>query len=370
LIFFFAALLVTSCRVSVIVYANQERQATGSIGKTFSAGFIFLAVGIIASAVIFIIFQKYLRIFAGITLQELIFLGTAFLGWTIKEFIVTTFYALDKKIESALAEIAFGVTALSALIIFFLSGAVSLNSVFSSYFIALIGAVLVGLIFIDRKLLAPFGFDKGHFQQILTFSLWTVFGVMSAYLINWGGLAVMRKFTSFAETGAYNLAFKFFKGYMALIYLIPAYFLPHISSSIDNVVSMKSYLYRKRPRILLLGSAGLVLAYFVTPVVLRLLYKDKFIDCIPAVNILLIAVAAFLYSSFYATVFSALKEYKFIQVAAVSQVIVNMILNFALIPSMGMAGAAAATSISFVYLAIISEVYFRRKLKNKLLGAG
>ncbi|MFA6186035.1 MAG: polysaccharide biosynthesis C-terminal domain-containing protein [Phycisphaerae bacterium] len=370
LIFFFVTLFLTSSRTAVIVYANQERAETGLIGKTFSVQFAFLMAGVIAFVIIFIVFQRYLRMFAGVTLEELILLGLAFLGWTIKDFIVTIFFALNKRLQSALAEIAFGCIALSALTVFYLFDVISLKSVFISYFIASIGAVVIGLKFIDIKLLCPFGIDREHFRQIFTFSMWTLFGVMSAYLINWGGLAVMRKFTSFAETGTYNLAFKFFKGFMALTYIIPAYFLPHISETIGNIESIKSYLYHKRPRILLLGAAGLAVAYFATPFVLRLFYKEKFVDCTPAIRILLIGAAAFLYSSFFATLFTASKEYKFIQAAGVSQVVVNMILNFALIPSIGMYGAAIATSASFIYLAIISELFFRWKLQKKLLAAG
>ncbi|MHB9071051.1 MAG: MATE family efflux transporter [Sedimentisphaerales bacterium] len=370
LIFFFVTLFLTSSRTAIIVYANQERAETGLIGRTFSVQFAFLVAGIIAFVMIFIVFQKYLRTFAGVTLEELILLGLAFLGWIIKDFIVTVFFALNKRIQSAFAEIAFGCIALAALTAFYLLGAVDLKSVFISYFVASIGPVVIGLKFIDIKLLCPFSIDRKYFRQIFTFSIWTLFGVMSAYLINWGGLAVMRKFTSFAETGDYNLAFKFFKGFMALIYIIPAYFLPHISETIGITKSIKSYLYHKRPRILMLGAAGLAIAYFATPFVLRLLYKEKFIDCVPIVRILLVGAAAFLYSVFFATLFTASKNYKFIQVAGVSQVAINMILNFALIPSMGMYGAAIATSASFVYLAIISDLFFRWKLQKKLMAAG
>jgi O-antigen/teichoic acid export membrane protein len=367
LIFFFATLFVTSGRTAIIVYANQERAETGLIGKTFSVQFAFLIAGIAAFVIIFIVFQKCLRMFAGVTPEELILLGAAFLGWIIKDSIVTIFFALNRRLQSAFAEIAFGCIALAALIVFHLFGEINLKSVFLSYFIASFGAVAIGLKFIDPKLLTPFSLDKVHFRQIFIFSAWTLFGVMAAYFINWGGLAVMRKFTSFAETGAYNLAFKFFKGFMALIYIIPAYFLPHISETISSAESIKSYLYHKRPRILLLGAAGLVFAYFVTPFALRLLYKEKFVDCVPIVRILLVGAAAFLHSVFYATLLTASKEYKLIQVAGVSQVVVNMILNFALIPSMGMYGAAIATSASFVYLAAISEFFFRWKLRKKLL---
>lgn len=368
LIFFFATLFVTSSRTAVIVYANQERTETGLIGKTFSVQFTFLIAGVIAFITIFIVFQKYLSAFAGVTLKELLFLGLAFLGWAIKDFTVTLFFALNRRLQSALAEFAFGGVALFALAAFYLFGEINLKSVFLSYFIAAIGATAIGLKFIDLKSLCPLCLDKEYLQQIFIFSLWTLFGVMSAYFINWGGLAVIRHFASFTETGAYNLAFKLFKGFMALIYIIPAYFLPHISETIGSVESIKSYLYRKRPRILLLGAVGLAIAYVATPFAIRLLYNEKFVDCIPVVRILLIAAAAFLYSVFYATLFTASKEYKFIQAAGVSQVAVNMILNFALIPSMGMIGAAVATSASFIYFAIISELFFRWKLQKKLLG--
>lgn len=367
LIFFFATLFITSGRTAVIVYANQEQTKTGAIGKTFSIQLLFFVAGAITFIILFIIFQTSLKTFTGGSSKDLIFLGLAFLGWAVKDFIVTVFFALNRRLQSAIAEIAFGGIALFALAISYWFGVINLKSVFLSYFIASLGTVAIGLKFINIKLLTPLSLDRHYLRLISIFSMWTLFGVMAAYFINWGGLTVMRNFTSFAETGSYNLAFKFFKGFMALIYIIPAYFLPHISETINNTKSIESYLYHKRPRILALGMTGLAIAYFITPFLLELFYKEKFVDCIPIVRILLIGAAAFLYSSFFATLFTASKAYKFIQAAGVSQVVVNMVFNFALIPSMGMYGAAIATSASFLYLALISELFFRLSLKKKLL---
>jgi len=52
----------------------------------------------------------------------------------------------------------------------------------------------------------------------------------------------------------------------------------------------------------------------------------------------------------------------------VVQVSINVVLNIALIPVLGMYGAAVATVIAYICQAVAFELYFRLKLKRQLFG--
>jgi O-antigen/teichoic acid export membrane protein len=202
---------------------------------------------------------------------------------------------------------------------------------------------------------------------MLNFTLWMIAGAVSMYIINWAGTFVLRYSVTIEEVGIYNLAYKFFKGFMVLIYIIPSYFLPHISENIGNAEKIKAYLFHKRPRILLLGLVCFALAWVLIPYVLNLLYSDKFNDAVPVIRILIIGCLLFLYTAMYGPLFGALKIYKFQQIASITQVIITIILNFLLIPRFGLKGAAIATVLSYFYLAIAIEGYYRWKLKKLLV---
>ena len=370
ILFFCSTLFFTSAKTAIVVTANQELVQTGKICKTFAAHLLFLIAAICGTFLLLIIFQKPLRHFAAINASELLWLGMAVVGWVMKDFLATLQLSMNQKLRSAFTEIAFGTLSLIALAYFWATDAVTLKNVFISYGVAGILTVLIALGILNYRKMLPLVFDRQWVRQIATFALWTCAGTMAVYFINWGGLLVMRKFSSFADAGTYNLAYKFFKGFMAMVYIFPAYFLPTVSAHINNSAAIRTFLNHKRPRIMAFGIVCLVFAYFLIPYAMNILYENKFPSAVPVARLLLIAATVFLYTTFHATIVNAAKAYKFTQFAYISQVVINMILNIVLIPSMGMYGAAIATVVSYIYLAIIFEHFFRRKLKKMLFSTG
>ncbi len=366
-IFFFSALFILSAKTPFIVYANEERGKTGSIRKTFSIQCIFFATSISLFLIVISVFGKNITAFAEINRVELIYVAMAFFAFIMKDFAGNLFMALNRRTENALLEFAFGILTLTFMVVFYLFNWIDLKSIFLSYFLASLMVLAVSLTSIDFKLLLPLDFNRKHFSEMLNFTLWGMAGALSSYIINWAGVLLLRYYATIDESGTYNLAFKFFKGFTILTYIASGYFLPHISENIDNVKKIKAYLYHKRPRILLLGAAGLALAWVIMPSVLNLLYPGKYEGIGLVIRILLIGNIAFLYTAMYYPLFVALKAYKFIQITNVTQVIINIVLSLILINRNGLIGAAIATVLSYIYLAVVTEWYYKLKLKKLLL---
>jgi O-antigen/teichoic acid export membrane protein len=367
IIFFFSALLILSAKTPFIIFANQERNKTGSIRKTFSIQCIFLVSSILIFLAVVVIFKRPIAAFAQIGVAELFYISLAFFAIVIKDFTGNLFMALNQRTRNAFIELTFGLSTLAFMVLFYLVNWTNLKSVFLSYFLASLVILVVSIVSINFKILLPLVFDRSHFSEMLNFTLWMMAGAVSMYIINWAGTFVLRYSVTIEEVGIYNLAYKFFKGFMVLIYIIPFYFLPHISENIGNAEKINAYLFSKRPRILLLGLVCFALAWVLMPYVLNLLYSDKFNDAVPVIRILIIGCLLFLYTAMYGPIFGALKIYKFQQIASITQVIITVILNFLLIPRFGLAGAATATVLSFFYLAIAIEGYYRWKLKKLLV---
>ena len=368
IIFLFSALLILSAKTPFIIFANQERNKTGFIRRTFSIQCIFLATSICLFLIVISVFSKYITAFAEIKRAELIYIALAFFAFIIKDFTANIFMALNRRTANALLEFAFGTLTLTFMTVFYFLNWIDLRSVFLSYFLASLTILAVSLAVIDFKMLSPLIFDRNQFYEMLNFTLWMIAGTVSSYVINWIGIFTLKYCAvSIENVGMYNLAYKFFKGFMVLIYIIPSYFLPHISAYIGNPEKIRAYLFHKRPRVLLLGTACFALAWVIIPYVLSLLYSDKYIGAGPIIRILLIACVVFLHTAMYGPLFGALKIYKFQQIVAVSHLIVNMILSLLLIPRFGLTGAAIATVLSYFYLAIVFEYYYRKKLKKLVL---
>ncbi len=367
-VYFFSALLILSARTPFIIFANQERNERGTISRTFTIQCIFLVTSICLFLSVISLFGKRISFFFEINQADLVYIALAFFGLIMKDFSGNLFMALNRRAENAFLEFTFGILTLIFLTLFYYLNWINLQSVFLSYFLASLTVLVISLLAVDFKMLSPLVFDHSQFKQMLNFTLWMIAGTVSSNVISWIGTMTLKYFgVSLVDIGQYGIALKFFKGFMVLIYIIPSYFLPHISSNIRNPEKIRAYLYNKRPRVLLLGVIGFTIAWLTIPFVLSLLYKGKYSDAVPLVRILLISCVVYLHTAMFGPLFGALKIYKFQQIVALIQLVITLVLNILLIPRFGYTGASISIVLSYVYLAIVYEYYFRKKLKKLVL---
>jgi O-antigen/teichoic acid export membrane protein len=366
-VFFFVSLLISSTQTPFVVFANQERAATGKINRSFSVQCAFLAFSIAAFAVLVLLFGSAIKTFAKITSGDLFFVSLAFIGIAIQTFLNNLFMALGERIKSAVLELVFGSSVLILVVILYFTNKISLGNVFLIYFISVLPLIVLFLKTTEFNLLLPFVFDWNHFKGMLNFTKWLMFSAAAVYFINWGDNLVLRPFVPMADIGDYNLGYQFFKGTAVFIAAVSAYFLPFVSQQIENCRTIKDYLASKRPKIFLLGFIGIGLLFVICPSVLRFLYGDVYTQTTVILRILLIGSLMILYNSFYYPIFEALKRYKFIVIVDIIQIFLNVLLNLLLIPKIGAKGAAVATILAYFCATVMFEAYFRIKLK-KVLG--
>ncbi|UCF15477.1 MAG: polysaccharide biosynthesis C-terminal domain-containing protein [Phycisphaerales bacterium] len=372
ILFFFTSILVTSAQAPFVVFANQERTQTQKINKSFSVQFVLFILGFVVFFAITIPLNKYLTIFAKIGGRDLPFVLLAYVGLALKIFLCNLFMSLGQRIKNSLVELTFGAATLSVVFGLYFTGMLSLRTVFLAYLASglLVVAMFIGTI--DFRQLTPFGIDKKHCKEMFDFTKWLMLGATAVYFINWGGNLVLRLFVStgyisLSDIGTYNLGYQIFKGIIMLTFVVNTYFLPFVSEHIENTDKIRSYLFNKKPKILLVGLIVIVAVYFVFPYVRRMVYGDVYQDSVTLLRILLIGPMLMLYSVFYETLLLAVKKYRFTQCIYVLQVFLNLFLTFLLVPVMGLPGAAVATVVAYFCRAVTIEIYFRIKLQ-KLLG--
>jgi O-antigen/teichoic acid export membrane protein len=366
IVFFFSTLLIASCQAPFIVFANQEKAKTGKINKTFSIQCGLLVFSIIAFLSLNMIFSKPITAFARISFTELLFMSLAFIGIAVKSFMNNLFMGLGHRMKSAAAELVFGGFTFVVVLVLSVTDKINLSTAFLVYFVSAIVVVIIFIRALDFNLLLPFDFNWKHFKNIFNFTKWLMFGAGAAYFINWGDNLVLRLYTSMGDIGTYNVGYQLFKGMTMLTIIIHSYFLPFVSQHIDDSAKMKNYLSNKRPKILLLGLVVIGLLFVAAPYVFKLVYGDIYRGSVVILRTLLVGSVLILYLIFYDVIFYALKRYKFIQTLNLLQVLLNLLLDFLLVPAMGLVGAAVATVIAYFCRAVIIEIYFRVKLKKLL----
>ncbi len=367
IVFFFVSLLIASSQTPFIVFANQERTQTGKINKSFSVQCVFLVFSLFIFVLITLLFNKYIMAFAKISRLDLLFVLLAFVGLALKTFLCNLFMTMGQKIKNSLAEFTFGFLSLFLIFVFYFLGMINMQTVFLVYLLSAVILIVLFFRAIDFKLLFPFGLERKSFFEMFNFTRWVFLGTTAAYFIDWGDNLVLRYYSnaiSFADIGNYNFGYQLFKGIVVLFSVLGAYFLPFISQNINDAQKIKEYFYSKRPKILLAGIIMLVGAFYVIPFGLGIIYGQTYQSGETVFRILLIAAVMYMYTLFYAPVFNALKKYKFIQIVSAVQVSANVVLDILLVPVFGVYGAAVATVITYIGMAVVYEGYFRIKVKN------
>ncbi len=367
IVFFLLSLLITSAQVPFIVFANQERAATGKINKSFSVQCTFLVFSIAAFLFFSFVFSERIKSFAEISSAELFFMSLGFIGIATKSFFCNLFMALGQRIKSSFVELVFGGVTLGLVLALFVTDKINLRAVFLVYFISGAAVVLMFIKMIDFGQLLPFEFGWGHFKKMFNFTKWIMFGATAVYFINWVDNIILRIFkASMDDIGEYGLGYQIFKAVVMMIYVVSIYFLPFITEHIEDREKIRDYLSRKRPKILLLGFVAIGLLFLAGPYVFRFVYEDAYQSSVDVMRILLIGSLVIMYNTFYIPIVNALKEYKFSQSVNVIQIIIKVILSVILIPRFGLRGAATATVISYFGKAVFYELYFRLRLRKLL----
>jgi len=365
-VFFFGALLISSCQTPFVVFANQERAETGRINKAFTVQLAFLVFSLCAFVAIGLLFHDSIAHFAKISSVDVVFMVLAFIGIAFKAFVCNLFMAMGQRLKNALAELVFGGLTVFFIFMFYFAGEITLRTVFLVYLLSAVCLVLIFVWTVDFGRLLPLKLDGKYFRKMFAFTRWVMFGATAVYFINWGDLAVLRHYKSLGVIGSYNLGYQVFKGLTMMTFMINTYFLPFVSQHIDDAAAIRNYLYNKRPKILLLGGAVLGTAFVVVPYIFKAIYGGSYPGAVTVMRILFIGSAMILYVIFYSPIFNALKLYRFIQITSFIQVVLNLVLDVLLVPRMGMYGAAVATVLAYLCKAIMYELYFRIRLKPRI----
>jgi len=364
-VYFFTSLLIGSPQTPFVIYANEEFKKTNKINKSFTIQFIFFTGSLFFFFLLTLIFIKPLSNFASITITQFLFLIIAYVGLCIKTSFANVFLALNKKTLNATYEVIYAI--ISVIYIFVLSylSLINLENIFLMFFISSILTSFILINKIDFNKIFPLVFDLKLFKKMWNYTKWVMLGGTAVYFINWGDNLVLKYFVSIEEIGVYNLGYQFFKGIITLSAMVNIYFLPYIAQNLNNKKALNNYFYKKRPKIMFLGCSGLVLLFFISPYIFSIFFGSAYGLSSDILRILIVGALFHLGYIFYYPIFNSLKKYKFMQIANIFHVLLNIFLTYIFVIWFGVMGAAIGTSMSYAARFVINEIYFRKYCKNK-----
>ena len=214
-------------------------------------------------------------------------------------------------------------------------------------------AFVLGLIAMQRRRLS-LRFDGPLMKRLLRFGLPTMPAEASLYLLNFVDRIIIVRTAGLAAAGLYSLAVKFAQAVNVLVRGFQLAWPPLAYSIRDDEEARRAYAV-----VVTLFVAGcsfvVVGIWLFARWIVRALAAPEFFDSYEAVGLISAAVTLYALYMVMVVILGRTGRTEFNLPAAVSALVVNVILNLILVPAMGIVGAALALVVS--YLVVVAMMY-------------
>lgn len=200
--------------------------------------------------------------------------------------------------------------------------------------------------------------DRVLFREMLRYSIPIIPNSISWWIANSSDKYVLNHFADVSQVGIYSISYKIPTIMMTVMgFFISAWQI----SAVDDFGSQKSQqffsdIFRK------CFTVNVILASFLiafSKVIGTFLYSAEFFVAWRYVPVLVIANVFNVMASFMGTIYTSAKKTKMLSISTLLGAMINIIMNFLLIPTIGAMGAAIATAFSYFVMWIIRMINTR-----------
>jgi O-antigen/teichoic acid export membrane protein len=221
------------------------------------------------------------------------------------------------------------------------------------------GAVFVaGLIVVHHRRLALL-WDGGLLRRLMRFGLPTMPAELSLYSLNFIDRIIIVRSVGLAEAGLYSLAVKFGQGVNVFVRGFQLAWPPLAYSIRDDDDARRAYSV-----VVTLFTAGCAFAvtamWLLARWIVRALAAPEFFDSYEAVGLVTTGVTLYALYMVLVVILGRTGRTEFNLPATVAATVVNVVLNLALVPSMGIVGAGLALVASYLVVLVLMYVFTQR----------
>ena len=343
---------------SILYYGSREKAKTGSINKTFWARNIIIAISLMITTILFVVFRQAINEYIGLNVTFLI------LVWlyisVAEDYLSQYFLAVKKQLMSSMLSITAKVLYLIMILIFSfdVETLIILNIISHA-------TVLLYIFGINKKDVGKFEFDKDWFKEVLNFSLWQLFGFSGLYLINFGDTAVIKHFMTTEDIGIYNVAYKLFNAIASFAFVISSYYAGSVSQYFANNEGskIKRFFYKERLMIFGLSTLAHIVVMIFSKPIITVLYGDRYTQSVVLFNILMIGSIFRYLTVFYMLYYNTNNKHKLQQTINIFRAILNLVLDIILVRRFGLVGIAIGTTIAMFLAFLFSFFYCEKRIK-------
>ena len=228
-------------------------------------------------------------------------------------------------------------------------------------------AVLPVAYLIFRKMgLRMSGYSFSEFKRIFRFSLPVSATALSAFVLAYIDILLLGYFLSMHEVGIYSAASPSSRMVMVFSTALYAVMLPSVSETVakkDNEQLREYIKYAYKLSFAILIPVTLISILLSEPII-TMLWGMKFAAAIAPFEILVVGTAFLGIFTLNSGIFQGAGRPGVPMTILISTAVLDAILNIALIPKLGIMGAATASTLSFVFAGVISTALLISYLKR------
>jgi len=248
---------------------------------------------------------------------------------------------------------------------------ISLSTIIMIEFFSYSSVALFVFFLIKKNVYLPFVLDKGKIKNILFYSWPLIFSLLSGYIVDWIDLFVIKLYFTFKETGVYQLAYRMYfyiSGFLTSIstVLFPILIAASIQKKEDLIKDF--YIRRFTPQITLFWSVIIsLLLIFASPFFIKV-FSQTYSEAIIPFKIICLGLAAQVIAYLYSSVLCTFTDLRKLAFVSISGAIINLMLDLILVPSLGINGAALATTATIcfsvlAYVILVQRHYAMREFR-------
>lgn len=203
------------------------------------------------------------------------------------------------------------------------------------------------------------GIDRDTVREMIIYSLPLIPATIMWSITNVSDRFFVTHYLGEAQNGIYSVAYKL----PTIISVISAIFTQAWQLSAigeresDDREQFYSNIFKSYQTIVFLAAGGILL--LIKPL-MHLLVSDSFFEAWQYTPLLVVSVVFSCFSSYFASFYMASKKNIMAMVTIFLGALLNVVLNYYLIPIYGLNGAAGATAISYIFIFVIRAIDTRR----------
>ncbi len=230
------------------------------------------------------------------------------------------------------------------------------------------GMIAGGLICLPFLRLQFTRFNSGHIKNLFTFSFWIFLSGSGGIVFSYADTILIGHFLSAADVGIYRIAFQFttaatFTTVALRTTLYPKISRWHAQGTLDHVSSSLSRAFTYS---LLLAVPVTVGGWILGERLLYFFYGASFAEGTGVLGILLLVQIVNVFMFLQTMTLNAIDRPRQSFYATGTAAVVNIALDLALIPLMGIEGAAIATLVTMLVNATIAHHYLSRQISVRI----